>query len=251
MGLTSAGIPREVWSEALVVGADPVIAALGCVALAGGDQPIAAKLLAKVGSLARESRWPEVRHACAFAEANVVRDDELDTLAAALDAADPVLAAIAAWRRGRVSADLDVDTPLFSAVLGPAGLERDAAAAALSHRLGPKADSPPLGRPPAPSARPYAPAFERWLLSVVAPAFEPLTATQLSQSRAAISRAMAINADGSRVQRMALRKAQQPCFARSARSDPATPRPAALDRTLLCLAPLSSETMVIAPTKSD
>jgi hypothetical protein len=98
--------------------------------------------------------------------------------------------------------------------------------------------------------------FERWLVTVVAPSFEPLDAAALSASRPAIRRAMAANAAGSRVEREALRKAQQPCRAhqrgRAAR-DPhassarATPAPA----TSLCLAPLSDETVVIAPTGRD
>jgi tetratricopeptide (TPR) repeat protein len=255
-GLVGTAAPEATWKDALTVGADPVLATLACVALAQSDK-IGAATMSKVGTLARESRWVEVRHACALAEANLVPDKDLGSIAASRGVADPVLASIGAWRRGRVrDADDDVDVALFSAVLGPAGLERDAAAAALSRRLSKRTAVPRLDRPPPPSARAYGPVFERWLVTVVAPSFEPLDAAALSASRPAIRRAMAANAAGSRVEREALRKAQQPCRAhqrgRAAR-DPhassarATPAPA----TSLCLAPLSDETVVIAPTGRD
>lgn len=246
-GLAAIGTRDDVWSDALAVGADPVLAMLGCVALARRDDAVPAPLLAKVGTLARDSRWVEVRHACALSEASLVGDDELETLAALRDPADPILAAIAAWRRGRVKGDdPDVDVALYSTLLGPAGLQRDAAAAALATRLRPRGPTAPLGRPPAPGARAYGPAFERWLVTVVSPTFEPIGASEI-RSTAAIRRAMAANAEGSRVERAALKQAQRPC---SATEPTATKAPAAA-ATSLCLAPLTDETLVIAPTARD
>lgn len=142
--------------------------------------------------------------------------------------------------------DPDVDVALYSTLLGPAGLQRDAAAAALATRLRPRGPTAPLGRPPAPGARAYGPAFERWLVTVVSPTFEPIGASEI-RSTAAIRRAMAANAEGSRVERAALKQAQRPC---SATEPTATKAPAAA-ATSLCLAPLTDETLVIAPTARD
>jgi hypothetical protein len=102
-----------------------------------------------------------------------------------------------------------------------------------------------LDRPPPPTARAWTPVFERWIVSVVAPSFEPIDAAALSGSRAAIQRAMAANAAGSRVEREALRKAQKACGTRRAS------KTAPADATKLCLAPLSDETLAISPTRGD
>jgi hypothetical protein len=246
-GLAAIGTRDEVWNDALTVGADPVLAMLGCVALARRGESVAAPLVVKVGTLARDSRWAEVRHACALSEAALVGDDEIESLAALRDPADPILAAIAAWRRGRVKGDdLDVDVALYSTLLGPAGLQRDAAAAALASRLRSAGTVTPLDRPPAPGSRAYGPAFERWLVTVVSPGFEAIKAADIG-STAAIRRAMAANAAGSRVERAALKRAQRPCPTHAAAASSA-PTAAA---TSLCLAPLTDETLVIAPTARD
>ncbi len=251
-GLAGLDADDDTWSDALTVGSDPVLAVLGCVALARREGPVGAAVQTRVATSARDSRWPEVRHACALAEAALAADGELGTIAATRSAADPVMASIAAWRSGRVAPGKSSgDVALFSAVLGPAGLERDAAAAALSRRLGPAGTDTAVPRPPAPSTRAYGPNFERWLVGVVAPHFEPLDAAALAPSLPAIRQAIAANAAGTRIEQVALRKAQRRCEPAAAADGAPAAHPPAGDTTTLCLAPLSTETLVIAPLGHD
>lgn len=249
-GLALADPAPQAWYGLLARDADPIVAILGCVALVRTDKEVPNDLRVDVGGLARDSRLAEVRHACALAEARLADDDELEGIVARQGAADPVLAAIAMWRRGRsTTAADDVDEHLFSALLGTPGLERDAAAAALHRRV--VADGPAgrLEPPPAPTLRAYGPSLERWLAKAVAPRFEPVSAAQLAPRRAALSRAVAANAAGTRAERAALADAMRSCDAKP-RSKPARDAAEASPKRV-CLAPLSDETVMLDVVTRD
>lgn len=244
VGDTEAGVPAAL-AESLAQNYDSVLSTLACTAIAvAPPKTLAATLHHRVSTLARDARVPEIRHACALAEAVLATDGELDGLAAQLESTEPVLAAIAGWRRGRARNE-DTLVALFEALLGPAGLRRDAAAAALALRLGSQRGTPAIAPPPVPrTPRPWAPAFERWLVHTVAPSFDPVAAAAIERERPALLRAVRANEDGTRAERSAIREARRRC----------TDEPGALARPsaqTLCLAPLSRETVVLGPTQRD
>ncbi|HWB74817.1 MAG TPA: hypothetical protein VG755_07670, partial [Nannocystaceae bacterium] len=198
---------------------------------------------------------------------------ELEKITARLDSDDPVLAAIAAWRRGALDRpDDDATRELLTAVLGPAGLRRDAAAAALAQSLG-KRDDATLGLPPAPRPRNYAAVYERWLIGVLAPSFEPLPAKAIAPVMTEVRAALRASEQGSRAEREAAARARRACDPRErapaiARAEPGTKerdrrerkhvdreRAAAVERphddTALCLSPLVGETLHLSPPARD
>jgi tetratricopeptide (TPR) repeat protein len=279
-GLALAEPPPKVWYGLLARDADPIVAVLGCIALARTEGEVPNDLRLDVGGLARDSRLAEVRHACALAEARLAEDDELEGIVARRGAADPVLAAIAMWRRGRATSRADeIDAELFSTLLGTPGLERDAAAAALRRRI---VDERTVDRrgadreatrdarreaalepPPAPTLRAYGPALERWLAKAVAPRFEPVAAAALAPKLGALSRAVAANAAGTRAERAALADAMRPCSEAVApsrdgvrspdttTSKRASVRDDAASSTRICVAPLSDETVMLGGRTRD
>jgi hypothetical protein len=189
-----------------------------------------------------------------------------------------VLAAIAAWRRGALARpDDDATRELLTAVLGPAGLRRDAAAAALAQSLG-KRDDAALDLPPAPRPRNYAAVYERWLIGVLAPSFEPLPATAIAPVMDEVRAALRASEQGSRAEREAAARARRACEPRErartiARAEPSSgatkakdrrerkhvagdrERAAAVERphddTALCLSPLVGETLRVGPPARD
>jgi tetratricopeptide (TPR) repeat protein len=212
-------------------GSDPVLTALGCIALAqsqGDRAGVLADDALSVAVLARDARPPYVRHACALADAVLTPDAKVGRLAPMLQSSDPALAAVAAWRFGRVA---HVDEAMMEALLrrfvGPPGLPRDAAGAALSRLL---TSSPiePLSAPPPPRGNDVAPALERWLVETVAPRYEPVDATALDPHREALRAALRANAQGTRAERAAAAAVLAPC--------PGTRDDAG--RTSICLTPL-------------
>ncbi len=228
-GLTGVvdGTPATALTDELAAASDPVLTVLACTAAAHArTDKLAAASHRRVATLAREGRTADVRHACALAEAALAGDGELGKIAAQLDADDPVLAAIAAWRRGALARpDERAIQELFAAVLGPGGLRRDAAASALAHALRP-ATSTRMGLPPAPRVRNYAAVYERWLIGVLTPSFEPLTAKAIAPHLGAVQAALHANLRGSRAEREAATRAQRGCDAAldGARTQPATAR---------------------------
>ncbi|MBX7081327.1 MAG: tetratricopeptide repeat protein, partial [Nannocystaceae bacterium] len=214
--LGTPGEPPAALAEALAQGFDPVLASLACVHVAlSAPASLASVTHRRIATAARDGRAPEVRHACALAEAVLARDDELDGLAAQLGATDPTLAAIAAWRLGRVARGATAEAQslpaLFSALLGPPGLRRDAAAAALAQRLGER-EPAALDRPAVPrTPRPWATSFARWLVGHLAPRFEPVSAAAIGRHADALRDAIAANAAGTRAERDALAQARHAC----------------------------------------
>jgi len=168
-----------------------------------------------------------------------------------MDSDDPVLAGIAAWRRGRIAmkkgANVAVVHELFVALVGPAGLRRDAAAAALARVLGRPTSPAPFDRPPAPRTRDSEAALERWIARIVAPTFDPLPKEALAPHRSALAAALRTAESGTRAERAAARAAATAC-------DEAPTRVRATDtqRTeKVCLRPLVRETIELPARGRD
>ncbi len=198
----------------LTLSDDPTIVALACVALASDPRPDRrADDLAEVAALARHSRDAHVRHACAFAEAALTRDDRLAPLLEQLDAGEPVLAGIAAWRLGRVAERDGVTiTALLRRFLGPPGLPRDAAGAALARLLGdakPEVSAEVV--PPPPRGEHWGTVLDRWLESRIAPRYEPLRPEAFAEHKQAVRAAVAAAERGTRAERAAAEAARRGC----------------------------------------
>jgi thioredoxin-like negative regulator of GroEL len=234
---------------------DPVMLGLACLGLGGAGEHVTGDARRRIASLARAGRPLGVRHACALAEAELAKDDELAKIAAQLDSDDPVLAAIAAWRRGRLAgasatASAAVVQDLFVALVGPAGLRRDAAAAALARLLdGKPSAKAPLDRPPAPRTRDSESALERWIARVVAPSFDPLPRSAITGHADALAGALRTAAAGTRAERAAAQAARTPCADERAATNPATESGATV-REPLCLRPLVRETIELSNGRS-
>ena len=141
-----------------------LIATLACAALARTGTPGSAGDLPRVSRMAAQTSHPLQRRVCAFAEAALTPDDQLPRMYDRLQAADPTLAAIAAWRIGQVDREhrpRAAVAALLRRYVGVPGLARDASAAALARQLGDGPDEPPpagqtaqhAGRRPAPGAQ--------------------------------------------------------------------------------------------------
>ncbi len=191
---------------------EPTLVSLACVGLGLDPDPsITATTRTRISELARTSRTPEVRHGCAFAEAALARDDEIDSIFAQPHADDATIAAIAAWRRGRLVDPSDrAMAELFAMVLGAGGLARDAAVAALGRHLGAEITAD-TERPPAPRLRGWTPAFERWLGARLAPRVGHVTRAAVERERAALTAACEALAQGTRAERSALEHAADRC----------------------------------------
>jgi len=214
----------------LAWGHDPLLASLGCIAVARQPGKVS-EADAKVATrLARESRHTQVRHACALADAAQTSDARWRRLRPLLQSSDPVLAAIAAWRIGRLKTpDPEAVGALTRVVIGPAGLPRDAAAAALARAVSSDRTLPPLGMvPAAPRSRGWPAVLERWLEGEVAPAPLAVTPKDLAAYAPQIGRALDDAARGTRAERTAAEEASSLCPGESER----TPGPG---RRLVCL----------------
>jgi hypothetical protein len=250
-----AGRPDEqsarVLASELESAGDPVILALACLGLGGGGEHVTGDTRRRIATNARTGRPLAVRHACALAEAELAKDDELAKIAAQMDSDDSVLAGIAAWRRGRVavkkgpSANGTIIHELFVALVGPAGLRRDAAAAALSRVLATPRTPTPFERPPAPRTRDSEAALERWIARVVAPTFDPLPKEALAPHLSALSAALRTAASGTRAERAAAQAARAACDGSPARATDTEPR------ETVCLRPLVRETIELSAPGRD
>ena len=202
-----------------------LIATLACAALARGGRPGAAGDLPRVSRMASQSQHPLQRRVCAFAEAALTQDDQLPRLYERLQAADPTIAAIAAWRIGQVDPGQrpkDAVAQLLRRYVGVPGLARDAAAAALARQLGPGA--PPTTPRAAVAALPpvrksgWEITVERWLTGVIAPEFTPLAPSALAPFEVDLGRALAAAEAGTRAEAQAARALQNAATCPSAAS---------------------------------
>lgn len=204
--LAGVGGPQaaDVLSRFVETGFDPMLASLGCLVMSRLPRAELERDAAfAISSAARDNSSATVRHACAFAEAALTTDGRTKRLHAQLQLTDPMLAAIAAWRIGRVQrAEPAQVKALFIRYLGPAGLPRDAAAAGLSVLLGEHEALPtPL---PAPAAsHSWATTIERWLETQVAPRVDPLPAEAVEPWVGPLRQAMQAAAEGTRAERAA------------------------------------------------
>ncbi len=198
-------------------------AALACVALARGGAPGSAGDLPRVSRMAASSSQPLQRRVCALAEAALTPDDQIARVYERLQADDPTIAAIAAWRIGQLSATgrpREAVAALLRRYVGVPGLARDAAAAALARQL--VASPPAPGRvPPLPPvrARGWEITVERWLTAVIAPDYRPLEAAALRPFQAELREALATAQRSSRAEAQAAAALQNGPQCPSTRAD--------------------------------
>ncbi len=182
--------------------------ALACTAIAASpDAPASRDVGKRVARLARELD-EDVRHACQLAEAAVTPDHRVNRLVPQLESSDPMVAAIAAWRLGRVEQPTsDVVRPLLRAYLRPPGLARDSAGAALSRLLG--TQTPSSSRrsiPPAAQGKSWKSVLRRWLHAEVAPRHQPIPPAALAAYRTDLAAAVADAEHGTRAERQIAKK---------------------------------------------
>lgn len=204
---------------------NPVVA-MACIALAQADSNIveAARVRA-AAQRARDAEDPHLRRACAFAEAARLPDDALERMTLQLESSDPMLAAIAAWRIGRSQ-----DPPpavwesLYRRVLGPHGIPRDAATAALVALLGGAEATPSPSAPSDTLGIGWGMAVDRWLRQRVAPKVEPVDPEALAATRSELRSALQAAATGTRAERAAARAAFEDCPAPPSRDHVCLPQ---------------------------
>lgn len=215
---------------------DPLMAALGCIALAGRPATeVDPDDALTVAVLARDARQAHVRHVCSFAEAALTPDRGVGRLMPLLESSDPILAAVAAWRLGRVARpDEETVEALLRRFVGPPGLPRDAAGAAMSGLLGPGAEPVAFAAPPPPRGNNWANGLERWLVQTVAPRYSAVEASRLQPHARALRSALRAGSRGTRAERAAVRDVLRPCDSKRGEGP---------SRTALCLAPLVEQTI--------
>ena len=195
---------------------DAQIATWACLAIGTADaDAVDPDHAASAAVLARSSRHPHLRHACAFAEAAVTPPKHAERLRSALRSSDPLLAAVAAWRLGRLGPDPAPATieALLRRFVGPHGLARDASGAALARLLdttGSRAQrAAPV--PPATNDNTWGVVVERWLHAEVAPKYAAVEPEAMAPHREALARALAAAASGTRGERAAARRVREDC----------------------------------------
>jgi hypothetical protein len=185
-----------------------------------------------------------VQHLCAFAEATLTPDTHTDRLVPLLRSSDPVLAAVAAWRLGRVAEPTDaIVDALLRRYVGPPGLPRDAAAAALARLLSGAGQPQRVVAPPPPRGNNWSTALQRWLAKTVAPSYRSLPASALGPHHDALRSALRAGARGTRAERAAVERVMGGTCEQGKRRTTADAR---RDGTMtLCLAPLVEETVTL------
>jgi tetratricopeptide (TPR) repeat protein len=197
---------------------DPQVAALGCLAVAARARTgVDADLKLRISQVARDASHSTVGNACAYASAALTSDAALDGLRHQLRSSDPMLAAVAAWRLGHAEeADAATIEALVLRVIGPGGLARDAASAALARLLGKDRDRGETeSAPPAPRSGAWSTVVERWLHDQVAPDFEPLQPGDLTPHKTAIAAALKRAREGTRAERSAAQRMTEACGERA------------------------------------
>lgn len=226
----------EAGVKALIPMLDPIedqaIVSLACIAIARQGRTATTRDAGEeVSGLARDDRRVAVRHACTYAEAALTPDHKAGRLTKGLDDEDPLVAAIAAWRLGQMSAthaDAAIHVALFRRFVGPPGLARDAAGAALANLVQKDQDAGGSRGDTLPTAArggSWGAVIERWLRSRVAPNHDPVPAAALAEHGASIAQALRDARSGTRAERLAASRAR--CELRG--------KPAA------CLVPLAEE----------
>ena len=227
-----------------------LIATLACAALARTGTPGSAGDLPRVSRMAAQTSHALQRRVCSFAEAALTPDDQLDRMYDRLQAADPTLAAIAAWRIGQVDRERRpraAVAALLRRYVGVPGLARDASAAALARQLGPGGpgvmgvmgvmggpggpgglSSAPIRVAPLPPVRKsgWEITVERWLTGVIAPDYTPLGADALMPFRVELGQALAAAQTGPRAEAQSAKALQT---AAQCPLGPQAPEPACLD----------------------
>ena len=198
--------------------ADPQVTALACLAAASrprGEVDASVKL--QIGQVSRDARHPTVANACAYAAAALTSKADLPRLRKSLQSSDPMLAAVAAWRLGASdNADEEMVEALLVRVIGPGGLARDAASAALARLVrgkggGARAES----APPAPRSGAWSTVVERWLHDQVAPDFKALSAGDMTPHKGAIAAALKRARRGTRAEQAAAARMTKGCGGKS------------------------------------
>lgn len=189
-----------------------LMVALACIKLArageGGDRERVSRLASGASNL-------QARRACALARAALTPDEQLARLSPDLQASDPVIAAVAAWRFGQVRSEAarsDAVAALLRRYLGVWGLPRDAAGAALAALLvrGPATPAPSL--PPI-RGRGWEITVDRWLAQTIAPKVTGLPPAALAPYAAALADALAEDGAGTRAEASARARLRRPCAA--------------------------------------
>lgn len=184
-----------------------LIGTLACAALARSGVPGAGGDLPRVSRLATQASHPQQRRVCALAEAALTPDSEVPRLYDRLQAADPSLAAIAAWRLGQVSQGArpaGLLATLLRRYLGVPGLARDASASALARQLTAENGAAPLLPLPQVRKGGWEITVDRWLTGVTAPPYEALPLDVLTPYRAELGQALAAAEAGTRAEAQAV-----------------------------------------------
>ena len=224
---------------------DPLLGALACIAIATAPAGAAtAQDIGRAELLARSTEDLHVRHACIFATAASTPEHELIGLLPHLESSDPVEAAIVAWRLGHIDSrpsDAVIEA-LLRRFIGPNGLVRDAAGAALARLLQKNYEAPdPSGLPPV-HAESWTSVVERWLKSTVAPRFRPIAPAALDPHRDALEAALQAAKAGTRAEQAAFDRVLGSCEGTPARRTGATS---------LCLVPLVSGSLRLPDAPAD
>lgn len=183
-----------------------LIGSLACAALARSGTPGAAGDLPRVSRLAAQVSNLQQRRVCALAEAALTPDADVTKLYDRLHAADPTLAAIAAWRLGQVgrsSRPAGLMTALLRRFVGVPGLARDASAASLARQMVGQDGVPSLPALPQVRKGGWEITVDRWLTSVTAPRYEPVPASALEPYRTELEQAFTAAEAGTRAEAQA------------------------------------------------
>jgi hypothetical protein len=224
---------------------DPLLGALACIAMATAPTDhVSIEDRKRAALLARTTEDPHVQHVCAFADAALTPDDAVGRLLPQLESSDPIEAAIAAWRLGRLEGrpDNTIIESLLRRFLGPNGLVRDAAGAALARLLEPPKRPSNLAPLPAVQADSWTHVVERWLKSTLAPRFRPVPPAALSRYREALLAAIRAASTGTRAEQAAVSQVRTGC------ADSSKPRN---DGVQFCLAPLVRGSLLLSSSSTD
>lgn len=216
-GLARAPLPASTTALAhhLREPEDEAIQTMACVALALRPRAsVPPRAILEVQALARQTENPHLRHACTFAEAALTPDETVEArFLRAIEVSDPVVAAIAAWRLGRMAPPSPaVLRALYRSALGPFGLPRDAALASLVRIADPDAlppDDPPVHMDL--SDAHWGTAIDRWLRQLVVPRVDPIPADALKSTRPQLIAAYEDAKRGTDAERRAARLAVEAC----------------------------------------
>gem|GEM_PF-1598012 len=231
-------------------GSDRFLAALACIALAKQSSGGSARGdRARVARLARDGGDRTLRHMCAYADAALRTDHELAPLYEQLKASDPMLAAIAAWRLGRTVDASEREAALehlLTRFLGPNGLARDAAAAAVAALLTNRGESREqvANVPPPPRGRAWATVLQRWLQARIAPPYASVPVRTFEPFEPVLRRALSAARYGTRADRAATAAARSACAQQSATSTASH-----ADGERICLSPLIDGAVVLSPMR--